>query len=497
MSQSAVRAGQSVELTEVDPCPASNPDGFSQFIEATFIDALGRSSLYSVPTNDQGHWIRPIILMPPPRYINNLDPLAYSNEAALGSGVVAARCIHSSTGTVDMEYASKVLSITGSSALFSITPTKVPLGQKIHMASSDACPAGTARVKGYMDNGNTFIFNFDAVFNSGTRHWVADFTIPKIVENPVGSSRDFPQGKYRVSVGCEPPETDGRLPLQRYGETLTEVIKSPVQYVAMGDSFSSGESIEPFEAGTGSKGGCHRSNKAYPRLLEQANDFVLGDKFVACSGATTTAITLGYNGQPPQLSKVTADTDLITMTIGGNNMPFGTFARACVKPLVDSCDKQPYRDAIAGIVKNVIPRMEFMLGTLRDRLTNLRNTGATVLVIGYPQLIPPSWVADSRGCWWLQPQELSAIRSVTNTLNTAIENEVNAIGGKFHFVPATSEDSPFVGHELCRPKTDTAATYFSNVQLGAPDEYTFHPNAEGQRAYADLIKNHLAQHPLN
>lgn len=277
----------------------------------------------------------------------------------------------------------------------------------------------------------------------------------------------------------------------------TTPVEPSVDYVAMGDSFSSGEGVPPFEPGTGHQGGCHRSEKSYPRLLENANEFLLGDGFVACSGASTTAITLGNNGQPAQLDKVTADTDVITMTIGGNDVPFRNFATACADPRLGPCNKKPYQVAIAGISNNVIPRMENMLNALRDRLANLNNTDATVLVIGYPQLVPDKWIYGARGCWWLQQPELPAIRNVTKSLNTAIENEVRAIGGKFRFVSALAADSPFIGHELCRARSDSAPNYFRNVDLSQPEAYTFHPNEQGQRAYADLVKSYLAQHPLN
>jgi lysophospholipase L1-like esterase len=217
---------------------------------------------------------------------------------------------------------------------------------------------------------------------------------------------------------------------------------------------------------------------------------------VACSGSTTSAITLGRYNEGAQLDKVTSDTKLITMTIGGNDMPFADFAEACIRPGSGSCDKRPYRNAIAGISNNVIPGVERMLNAVRDRLISL-HSNATVLVVGYPYLVPQDWVFGAVGCWWLQPQEPGAIREVTNTLNTAIRNEVNAVGGKFHFVSATASGSPFIGHELCRRRTDTAPRYFTNYDSSVPEVYTFHPNGLGQQAYADLITAYLAQHPLS
>ncbi|MDQ3154030.1 MAG: hypothetical protein M3R63_20705 [Actinomycetota bacterium] len=75
----------------------------------------------------------------------------------------------------------------------------------------------------------------------------------------------------------------------------------PAKYVAMGDSFSSGEGNAPFEAGTDtSSNTCHRSPLAYPRLLQ--NDLNLGSTaFVACSGAVSDYIINDYNQENVEL----------------------------------------------------------------------------------------------------------------------------------------------------------------------------------------------------
>jgi len=300
----------------------------------------------------------------------------------------------------------------------------------------------------------------------------------RIPFGPVGM--DYPRGKLLGDTSTAP-------------ETFN--------YVAMGDSFSSGEGVEPFETGTANPGvnECHRSALAYPRLLAQAPGSMLdlGDnRFVACSGATTSSITLGYNGEGAQIDKLSSDTDLVTLSIGGNNMPFVDLATACVTPGLESCDETAYQNALAGIVNNVIPRVEYALTTLRDHLTTL-GSNAKVIVVGYPQLVPETWVYGATACGWLQSQELPAIRTVTSNLNTAIKNEVDAIGGSFTFLSATEQGSPFQGHELCRSPSDTTPEYFNNFDLLTPLSYNLHPNNLGQEAYAQLVNNYLAQHPLS
>ena len=100
------------------------------------------------------------------------------------------------------------------------------------------------------------------------------------------------------------------------------------QYIAMGDSYSSGEGVRPFEQLPG--GGDHpcdrSSNGAYGPLLD--SDAHLGSMaFVACSGAVThDFVAPQYNVQPAQdLSLAAAagtDTGLVTLTVGGNDVGF-------------------------------------------------------------------------------------------------------------------------------------------------------------------------------
>jgi hypothetical protein len=116
-------------------------------------------------------------------------------------------------------------------------------------------------------------------------------------------------------------------------------------YVALGDSYSSGEGLGPFKAGTGVSSGakqntCHRSaSGAYSDLspaivLPQ----VTNRAFWACSGATTkdmsnvpgTNGTPKQYGQPEQVTTVGSATKYITVTVGGDDLGFSTMAKSCV-----------------------------------------------------------------------------------------------------------------------------------------------------------------------
>jgi lysophospholipase L1-like esterase len=284
-----------------------------------------------------------------------------------------------------------------------------------------------------------------------------------------------------------------------------------IEYVALGDSFSAGEGIPAFDSGTDNPGvnECHRnSTKAYGPVLAQSEGYTL-TAFAACSGAVADRLTSVWTGTPQepnlntnelaQRDHVTADTDLITMTIGGNDVPFEEYAEACISPLSPApCDGQAKTDALAGITNNVIPEVQANLSALSTHLNTI-GSDAVVLVIGYPYLVPKSVPANEPlQCSWLNPGELEAIREVTDELNTAIKDEVDKIFNNFHFVTATDEvTSPFVGHELCREDADPNPSFFNDYtgNPSDPQEYIAHPNKAGQAAYADLVKNWIVTNP--
>ncbi len=112
---------------------------------------------------------------------------------------------------------------------------------------------------------------------------------------------------------------------------------APSDYVALGDSFSSGEGNPKYDPGTDvSADRCHRSPVAYPHLLAQGSGgWSLGaDDFVACSGSTVQNVVYGQTSssfsEGSQLSKLNGSTSKVTISVGGNDVDFETVANDCV-----------------------------------------------------------------------------------------------------------------------------------------------------------------------
>lgn len=230
-------------------------------------------------------------------------------------------------------------------------------------------------------------------------------------------------------------------------------VAKQISYVALGDSYSSGEAGRPDAAGfMGSyQSGinpadthCRRWSNAYPNVI--ARDFLSdsvsedGVAFVtfACTGAVThnvhdprspggevtqddligtnrpshAAPRLRYDPdtnrllpapddwEPRQAASLAtvqsmSDVDMITITIGGNDAGFGDVVRACATPLFGNLDSTCNQDDLALDWAEVQRRIE-------DALVRVRASApqASVYALGYPPITPrpTPCPADARDC---------------------------------------------------------------------------------------------------
>lgn len=90
------------------------------------------------------------------------------------------------------------------------------------------------------------------------------------------------------------------------------------RYVAMGSSFAAGSGFGPIKHGTPAR--CGRAFDNYATLVAEALHMLLVD--VSCGGATTTHVLGPWKELPPQIEAVTPDTQLVTITVGGNDIGY-------------------------------------------------------------------------------------------------------------------------------------------------------------------------------
>jgi lysophospholipase L1-like esterase len=177
------------------------------------------------------------------------------------------------------------------------------------------------------------------------------------------------------------------------GATPATAAPAFTHYVALGDSYASGPFIPDQRT---DPVGCLRSTHNYPADLAAAlgvPEFV----DVSCGGAVTDdmtapqSVTLGSN--PPQFDALTPDTDLVTVTIGGNDIGFVDILTTCATlsvtdPTGNPC-QQHYTaggtDQLSATIAATAPKIAAVLAGIRQR-----SPQAKVVVVGYLRILPPS-----------------------------------------------------------------------------------------------------------
>src|SRR5690606_30751418 len=115
--------------------------------------------------------------------------------------------------------------------------------------------------------------------------------------------------------------------------------EGPLDYVALGDSAAAGPLIPDQDPNLA----CLRSDRNYPAVVAEALGADLTD--VTCSGARLSDLSeRQYGLLPPQYRALDEETDLVTITIGGNDVDLVTRALTCLnfkpEPYGISCEER-------------------------------------------------------------------------------------------------------------------------------------------------------------
>jgi hypothetical protein len=272
LSVNSGRPGLLVEVQQVDPCPET---GGSQFIRVTFTDAAGRSTTSSYPlmSDPDGTWPFAGLFNIPAKEISDGGPFIPTTEAAQGVGTFNVICIDMLEGSITLEYAQQSFTVTGPSPQFTTSPHLARPGDVVHFQSEDVCPVASADV--HLTISDYFGMTYSPEVNPNDGSWSIDVTIPVSVwDSMQGQHVPILLMTYVVKVTCE--WTNDSMIDSNYGMQALEVRTAPVRYVALGDSFSSGEGsfdyIDPNDP-------CHKSETAYPYLI--ASEFDYGEPNLA------------------------------------------------------------------------------------------------------------------------------------------------------------------------------------------------------------------------
>jgi hypothetical protein len=307
---------------------------------------------------------------------------------------------------------------------------------------------------------------------------------------------NFSRGLVHNSIGSE---HDGR-----YVFRIRNGVPAPNSYVAMGDSYQSGEGAGNYDPDTDRDGvnQCHRSRDAYAERLVRDGVVPYELDFVACSGAEMPDLTdfsLSTTGPPwnegAQFSHLDESTALSTLGIGGNDLGFGPTLGDCIRNhyFGDSCQEvfdAEITDRLIELQSHGFDGLNAFQRVYDDARS--RAWRARTLVLGYPRFFTQDGGEDWTGgpfghrCQSLRLSDQVWINFKIRQLNTAIEASARSMGAEF----VDLYDVPD-GVELCSGADPT----FMNGALPTNQVESFHPNAFGQGLIADELSERFGQDP--
>lgn len=246
------------------------------------------------------------------------------------------------------------------------------------------------------------------------------------------------------------------------------------KFVAMGSSYAAGPGIPSYYEAEPAP--CYRSDENYAHLLAKRMGLALSD--VSCSGATTLHLTGPRNDLPPQLDSVDADTRLVTITIGGNDLGYMTqlFAMSCFglaretnakadcSPIPAALTEQNYADLAA--------RMDAIAKDVHRRAPQAR-----LVFVDYLSVLP-----QQGGCAAapLTASESDTVRVVARRLAAITAKAATDNGADVIRASALSQ-----AHSACAPDAWMNGYPRPDAPIAGAG---YHPNTMGMIAIADALE---------
>ena len=308
-------------------------------------------------------------------------------------------------------------------------------------------------------------------------------------------------------------------------------------YVSLGDSYSAGEGLGDYEPGSHVDqsqcrvsvlghcvyhkdpkviDGCDRSSSAYNSTVGGAYDFNGGKQTWACSGSITRDIydgpgdpncsrghASGSYGEGCQVDRVNANTSLVTMTIGGNDVGFANDLKNCYMAELPGKSHQAgcvgQQSEIDGEINDLGPRLAADLRAIRARAPHAR-----IIILTYPRPFPANptqtgacltvgvSIASYHAC--LSPGDQSFLNDEAAKLDTAVCSAVDAAGVGAECVNAYNA---FANCEMgdAQPCLQAPTAHVSGSTVIGINPDAYHPTAQRQAILGQLINQEISNPP--
>jgi len=283
--------------------------------------------------------------------------------------------------------------------------------------------------------------------------------------------------------------------------TLAKFRMAPAQdslesqdYLALGDSFASGEGTYDYFPETDTKANmCHLSRQSYPYLIGRQLSLVSYNS-VACSGARIQDITTYVQKQsipsPNNLGRLLPgykrqiqyvhdqNPNVTTVSIGGNDIGFGDLLKRCVgNGVTASTCYESYEDRLE-LVRQINSQFDRLVDVLA-MVKSSSKKNANIYAVGYPRIakLGGNCAVNVR----LDDQEVIFAEQVIDYLNKIIE--LSAAKAGVHY---TDVADAFNGYRLCEIDGRNSAMNGLTAgtdSLGLIGNESYHPNQLGHQLY--------------
>jgi lysophospholipase L1-like esterase len=257
-------------------------------------------------------------------------------------------------------------------------------------------------------------------------------------------------------------------------------------YVAMGDSYTAAPRI-PKQTTKQTPAACGQSESNYPHDIQKMIESKsFSDR--SCSSATVTNLytpqRVRGGSNYPQGIDLKADTQLVTLGIGGNDIPLTQLLSYCIKEASPEapCDPASAVQQAGASFEDAIVALERIFPDVFSGIKQ-RAPKAVVVLVGYPQILPEgdeSCVAKTH----ISVEGMSYVNEQVQKLNSLLKSQ--ATKNAQHYVDTYG---PSKGHDACQEPSKRWVEPIDAQGRADP----FHPNKVGQTNFALLVMAELAK----
>jgi len=273
------------------------------------------------------------------------------------------------------------------------------------------------------------------------------------------------------------------------------------EYVALGDSWSADVVLvdkDGIPDSTYAPVDCAQSHSNYPKQIARALK-VKTFRDATCGSATTDDFAKPQTGlpaggtNPPQFSRLTKNTDLVTVGIGGNDAGIASAATGCLNllpgitlipglglpaPLGGSCKAKLTaggKDQLSAQIKAAEPKVIRAIKAIHTLSPKAR-----IFVVDYLAAVPP------QGCWPYVPvtnEDMPYLYAKFRELNAMVKRAAAKGGANF-----ADTYTPTIGHDVCQLPTVRYAEAVVPLSVNGPAvAVPLHPNSAGAAAQASAV----------